>query len=37
AALRPTSRAAMAAITGVGERKLDAYGDAFLAVVRDSE
>ncbi|MGJ3648494.1 DNA helicase RecQ [Sphingomonas sp. GlSt437] len=37
AALKPASRAAMAAITGVGERKLDAYGEAFLAVVRDHE
>jgi ATP-dependent DNA helicase RecQ len=35
AALKPTSRAALSAITGVGERKLDAYGEAFLAVVRD--
>jgi len=37
AALKPTSRAALSAITGVGERKLDAYGEAFLAVVRGFE
>lgn len=36
AALKPTSRAALSAITGVGERKLDAYGEAFLAVIRAS-
>jgi ATP-dependent DNA helicase RecQ len=34
AALRPMSRADLAAINGVGARKLDAYGDAFLAVIR---
>ncbi|PEQ11702.1 DNA helicase RecQ [Novosphingobium sp. PC22D] len=31
---RPVSLAEMGEITGVGARKLDAYGDAFLAVVR---
>ena len=31
---RPMSRDAMAEISGVGERKLDAYGDAFLEVIR---
>ena len=31
---RPASLAAMGEITGVGARKLDAHGDAFLAVVR---
>ena len=30
AALRPTTLAAMATISGIGQRKLDAYGDAFL-------
>ncbi|GAA0736933.1 RecQ family ATP-dependent DNA helicase [Sphingomonas japonica] len=33
AALRPDSRQALGAITGVGTRKLEAYGDAFLAVI----
>ena len=36
AALRPSSLAAMGRITGVGARKLEAYGEAFLAVVRRS-
>ncbi len=31
---RPSSRAELGAIGGVGTRKLDAYGDAFLQVVR---
>ena len=30
---RPASRDALARIAGVGQRKLDAYGDAFLAVI----
>jgi ATP-dependent DNA helicase RecQ len=34
AAARPSSRAEMGTIGGVGARKLDAYGDAFLAVIR---
>jgi len=34
AAVRPASRAELGAINGVGARKLEAYGDAFLAVVR---
>jgi ATP-dependent DNA helicase RecQ len=34
AAARPQSRAELAAINGVGSRKLEAYGDAFLAVIR---
>jgi ATP-dependent DNA helicase RecQ len=34
AALRPASLDAMSEITGVGQRKLEAYGEAFLAVVR---
>ena len=36
AAARPASLAAMGRITGVGQRKLDAYGDAFLKVIRDN-
>ncbi len=34
AAARPASREALARLSGIGARKLDAYGDAFLAVVR---
>lgn len=34
AAARPSSRAEMGTIGGVGARKLDAYADAFLAVIR---
>jgi ATP-dependent DNA helicase RecQ len=34
AALRPASRADLAQINGVGTRKLEAYGDAFLALIR---
>ena len=34
AAARPSSRAELAEVNGVGARKLDAYGDAFLAVIR---
>jgi ATP-dependent DNA helicase RecQ len=33
ASLRPTSLAEMAAISGVGDRKLEAWGEAFLAVI----
>ncbi|OYX36916.1 MULTISPECIES: ATP-dependent DNA helicase RecQ [unclassified Sphingomonas] len=36
AALKPTSRAALGQITGIGARKMEAYGDAFLAVIRES-
>jgi ATP-dependent DNA helicase RecQ len=32
---RPQDRATLATLSGVGERKLDAYGDAFLAVIRE--
>lgn len=32
---RPPNRATLAMISGVGERKLDAYGEAFLKVIRD--
>jgi ATP-dependent DNA helicase RecQ len=35
AAERPTTRNALGNISGIGERKRDAYGDAFLAVIRD--
>jgi ATP-dependent DNA helicase RecQ len=34
AAVRPASRAELGAINGVGARKLEAYGDSFLAVIR---
>ncbi|MDG6080131.1 DNA helicase RecQ [Erythrobacter litoralis] len=34
AAARPTTREAMGRVEGVGAKKLDAYGDAFLAVIR---
>jgi ATP-dependent DNA helicase RecQ len=34
AAARPATRAELARIGGVGSRKLDAYGDSFLAVIR---
>lgn len=34
AARRPGSRAEMGEISGVGAKKLEAYGDAFLAVIR---
>ena len=36
ALLRPASIAAMGNISGVGARKLDAYGDAFLQVIREA-
>ena len=34
AQVKPDSLSALSRITGVGSRKLDAYGDAFLAVLR---
>ena len=34
AARRPMSRAELAVLSGIGARKLDAYGDAFLEVIR---
>jgi len=34
AAVRPTTRAELARINGVGSRKLEAYGDSFLALIR---
>ncbi|HVJ00319.1 MAG TPA: DNA helicase RecQ [Sphingomonas sp.] len=36
AALRPASLAQLSNISGVGAKKLDAYGDAFLAVIREA-
>jgi ATP-dependent DNA helicase RecQ len=36
AAARPASLAAMSRISGVGARKLEAYGDAFLQVIRET-
>ena len=36
ASLRPTSREAMAEISGVGEAKLSRYSEAFLEVIRQS-
>ena len=34
AASRPASLTALGAVGGVGARKLEAYGEAFLAVIR---
>ena len=34
---KPVSLAALGRIAGVGARKLEAYGDAFLQVIRESE
>ena len=36
AALKPATRAALAQISGIGARKMDAYGDAFLSVIREA-
>ncbi|MCW6535015.1 DNA helicase RecQ [Sphingomonas lycopersici] len=36
AAMRPASIAQMAGIAGVGQRKLDAYGEAFLRVIHEN-
>jgi len=36
AAMKPDSLSALGTISGVGERKLEAYGDAFLRVIRDA-
>jgi len=35
AAVKPHDRHALSEITGVGARKLEAFGDAFLAVIRN--
>jgi ATP-dependent DNA helicase RecQ len=37
ATARPTSRDALLGISGVGQSKLERYGDAFLAVIRTHE
>ncbi|MEA3538330.1 MAG: DNA helicase RecQ [Pseudomonadota bacterium] len=37
AAARPTSRAGLSEISGVGARKLDAYGDRFIETIRAFE
>ena len=34
ASSRPTDREALLGISGVGQAKLERYGDAFLAVIR---
>jgi len=36
AAQRPTSRSALGVLSGIGARKLDAYGEAFLQVIRET-
>ena len=36
ATLRPSSIGALGRLSGVGARKLEAYGDAFLSVIRDA-
>jgi ATP-dependent DNA helicase RecQ len=36
ATMRPANRDALGRITGVGARKLEAYGDAFLQVIREA-
>ena len=36
AARRPASRAELAILSGIGARKLEAYGDAFLEVIREA-
>ena len=36
AARRPMSRAELGVLSGIGARKLDAYGDAFLEIVRNA-
>jgi ATP-dependent DNA helicase RecQ len=33
---RPTTKAGLLAISGVGNKKLHLYGDAFLAAIRDA-
>jgi ATP-dependent DNA helicase RecQ len=37
AAQRPTSRSALMHLSGIGARKLEAYGDAFLKVIRAAD
>ena len=36
ALLKPHDRSALAMVSGVGERKLEAYGEAFLAAIRNA-
>jgi superfamily II DNA helicase RecQ len=36
AASRPASLAALGEVSGVGTRKLEAYGEAFLRVIREN-
>ena len=36
-AIRPRNRMEMAAVSGVGDRKLERYGDAFLAILNDRD
>jgi ATP-dependent DNA helicase RecQ len=36
AVARPRDRAALGRISGIGARKLDAYGDAFLSIIREA-
>jgi len=36
AAQRPSSRAELAVLSGIGARKLDAYGEAFLRAIREA-
>jgi len=36
ATMKPASLSALGTISGVGERKLEAYGDAFLQVIREA-
>jgi ATP-dependent DNA helicase RecQ len=36
AATRPTTPAALSRLTGIGQRKLDAYGEPFLKVIREN-
>ena len=35
--LRPQTRALLGELPGIGAKKLDAYGDAFLEVIRQFE
>jgi ATP-dependent DNA helicase RecQ len=35
ARIRPKSHRDLALVPGIGERKREAYGDAFLAVIRE--
>lgn len=37
AVARPASRSQMAKVPGVGEAKLDRYGDTFLEVIADHD